>query len=54
MMIKTNRPAIAGTKYVSATDAGVAVGAAVAAGRSYAIVFPLMSYSTSWIRRMLQ
>ncbi len=31
MMIKTNRPAIAGTKYVSAVDAGVGVGAAVAA-----------------------
>ena len=31
-MIKTNRPAIAGTKYVSATDAaGVAVGTGVAA-----------------------
>ena len=29
-MIKTNRPAIAGTKYVLATDAGVAVGTAVA------------------------
>ena len=31
-MIKTNRPAIAGTKYMLATDVGVAVGAAVAAG----------------------
>ncbi len=31
-MIKMNRPAIAGTKYKSATDVGVAVGAAVAAG----------------------
>jgi hypothetical protein len=31
-MITTNRPAIAGTKYMSATDVGVAVGAAVAAG----------------------
>ena len=30
-MIKTNRPAIAGTKYMLATDVGVAVGAAVAA-----------------------
>ena len=30
-MIRTNRPAIAGTKYMSATDVGVAVGAAVAA-----------------------
>jgi hypothetical protein len=34
MMIKTNRPAIAGTKYVSAVDAGVGVGAVVAAGWS--------------------
>jgi hypothetical protein len=32
MMIRTNRPAIAGTKYVLATDVGVAVGAAVAEG----------------------
>ncbi len=31
-MITTNRPAIAGTKYVSATDVGIAVGAAVHAG----------------------
>ena len=31
-MIITNRPAIAGTKYRLATDVGVAVGAAVAAG----------------------
>ena len=31
-MIRTNRPAIAGTKYKSATDVGVAVGAAVAEG----------------------
>ena len=32
MMIRTNRPAIAGTKYVSAVDsAGAAVGAGVAA-----------------------
>ena len=31
-MIKTNRPAIAGTKYVSATDVGVAVGAEVDVG----------------------
>ena len=29
-MIKTNRPAIAGTKYMSATDVGVAVGTGVA------------------------
>lgn len=37
-MIRTNSPAIAGTKYVSATDAGICVGAAVAAGgRSYAM-----------------
>ena len=28
-MIKTNRPAIAGTKYMSATDVGVAVGVGV-------------------------
>ena len=32
MMINTNSPAIAGTKYMSATDVGVAVGAAVDAG----------------------
>jgi hypothetical protein len=31
-MIATNRPAIAGTKYMSATDCGVGVGAVVAAG----------------------
>ena len=31
-MIRTNSPAIAGTKYMSATDVGVGVGAAVAAG----------------------
>ena len=31
-MIATNRPAIAGTKYMSATDVGVGVGAVVAAG----------------------
>ncbi len=31
-MITTNRPAIAGTKYMSATDVGVGVGVAVAAG----------------------
>jgi hypothetical protein len=32
MMIRTNSPAIAGTKYVSATDvAGIAVGADVGA-----------------------
>lgn len=31
-MIKTNSPAIAGTKYVSATDVRVGVGAVVAAG----------------------
>ena len=37
MMIKTNRPAIAGTKYTLATDVGVAVGAAVAAGAAVAI-----------------
>jgi hypothetical protein len=37
-MIRTNRAANAGTKYVSATDAGIGVGAAVAAGgRSYAM-----------------
>ena len=30
-MIRTNRPAIAGTKYMSAADVGVAVGAAVGA-----------------------
>ena len=30
-MIKTNSPAIAGTKYASATDVGVDVGVAVAA-----------------------
>ena len=30
-MIKTNIPAIAGTKYMSAADVGVAVGAEVAA-----------------------
>jgi len=29
MMMRTNRPAIAGTKYMSATDVGVAVGAGV-------------------------
>jgi len=34
MMIKTNRPAIAGIKYVSAVDAGVGVSAAVAAACS--------------------
>jgi len=28
-MMRTNRPAIAGTKYMSATDVGVAVGAGV-------------------------
>jgi hypothetical protein len=33
-MIKTNNPEIAGTKYVSATDCGWAVGAAVASGAS--------------------
>ena len=32
MMIRTNRPAIAGTKYMSATDVGVVVGAGVAPG----------------------
>ena len=31
-MIMTNRPAIAGTKYMSATDVGVDVGAAVVVG----------------------
>jgi divalent metal cation (Fe/Co/Zn/Cd) transporter len=31
-MITTNSPAIAGTKYMSATDVGVGVGVAVAAG----------------------
>ena len=31
-MITMNKPAIAGTKYVLATDIGVAVGAAVHAG----------------------
>ena len=30
-MIRTNRPAIAGTKYMSATDVGVAVGEAAGA-----------------------
>ena len=30
-MMRMNRPAIAGTKYMSATDVGVAVGAGVAA-----------------------
>ena len=30
-MIRMNSPAIAGTKYMSATDVGVAVGAGVAA-----------------------
>ncbi len=37
MMIKTNRPAIAGTKYMSATDVGVGVGVAVAAGASMTV-----------------
>ena len=32
MMIRANRPAIVGTKYVSATDVEVAVGVAVAEG----------------------
>ena len=32
MMMRTNRPAIAGTKYMSATDVGVDVGAVVAVG----------------------
>jgi len=32
MIIRTNSPAIDGTKYMSATDCGVGVGAAVAAG----------------------
>ena len=41
MAIRTNRPAIAGTKYMSATDVGVAVGAtAVAAGTTTAAVSP--------------
>jgi len=41
MMIRTNMPAIAGTKYMSATDVGVAVGAtAVAAGTTTAAVSP--------------
>jgi len=31
-MIKTNSPAIAGTKYKSATDVGVTVGTAVPGG----------------------
>ena len=31
MMIRTNRPAIAGTKYMSATDVGVGVGEAAGA-----------------------
>jgi hypothetical protein len=31
-MMRTNRPAIAGTKYMSATDVGVVVGAGVAPG----------------------
>jgi len=35
-MIRTNRPAIAGTKYRLATDVGVAVGAAVAPGAALA------------------
>ena len=34
MMTKTNKPAIAGTKYRSAGDAGVAVGCVVAGGAS--------------------
>jgi hypothetical protein len=37
MMITTNRPAIAGTKYMSATDVGVGVGAAVAAAASMTV-----------------
>ena len=32
MAIRTNRPAIAGTKYMSATDVGVGVGETVVAG----------------------
>ena len=35
-MITTNKPAIAGTKYMLATDVGVAVGAAVAPGAAVA------------------
>ena len=39
MMMRTNSAANAGTKYVSATDSGMVVGAAVAAGGwSYAMV----------------
>jgi predicted RNA-binding protein (virulence factor B family) len=38
MMIKTKRPAIAGTKYMSATVVGVAVGAVVVAGVSKLII----------------
>jgi hypothetical protein len=37
-MIRTNKPAIAGTKYVLATDVGVAVGAAVAEGAFCTII----------------
>ena len=41
MMMRTNRPAIAGTKYWSATDcAGVAVGAGVAAASPIAKAVP--------------
>ena len=41
MMIRTIMPATAGTKYMSATDVGVAVGAGVVAGdATYAAVSP--------------
>ena len=42
-MIRTNRPAIAGTKYMSATDVGVGVGEAggAAADETYVAVSPL-------------
>jgi hypothetical protein len=39
-MIRTNKPAIAGTKYMSATDAGVGVGATVVAADTTAAVSP--------------
>ena len=48
MMIRTNRPAIAGTKYMSATDVGVGVGeAAGAAGDATVAAFPQMNRSRS-------
>ena len=42
MMMRMNKPAIAGTKYMSATDVGVVVGAGVAAapGSTYVATSP--------------